>query len=195
MVGAPSLWAAMQSGVEHISRTDLPDGAQGSRCFPRPLQAHQRETFRRCAAYLEGPFRSRRGAPGHLRQDLATGRPLRGGGFRARSPGWWPWPATTLWTCCASRRPLSEGDRGGAGCVADASQSPEQATVFEAGERGAHRGLPRYARTGPGRRPYAAPISTAVSYEDLAARHSVPLNTMRTWLRRSLIKLRECLSL
>lgn len=32
------------------------------------------------------------------------------------------------------------------------------------------------------------------SYEELAARFSVPLNTMRTWLRRSLMKLRECLS-
>lgn len=32
------------------------------------------------------------------------------------------------------------------------------------------------------------------SYEELASRHSVPLNTMRTWLRRSLLKLRECLS-
>jgi RNA polymerase sigma-70 factor, ECF subfamily len=32
------------------------------------------------------------------------------------------------------------------------------------------------------------------SYEDLATRHNVPLNTMRTWLRRSLLKLRECLS-
>jgi RNA polymerase sigma-70 factor (ECF subfamily) len=32
------------------------------------------------------------------------------------------------------------------------------------------------------------------SYEELAERHGVPLNTMRTWLRRSLIKLRECLS-
>jgi RNA polymerase sigma-70 factor (ECF subfamily) len=32
------------------------------------------------------------------------------------------------------------------------------------------------------------------SYEELAARYEVPLNTMRTWLRRSLIKLRECLS-
>ena len=31
------------------------------------------------------------------------------------------------------------------------------------------------------------------SYEELAARFSVPLNTMRTWLRRSLLKLRECL--
>ena len=32
------------------------------------------------------------------------------------------------------------------------------------------------------------------SYEELAARHDVPLNTMRTWLRRSLMRLRECLS-
>lgn len=32
------------------------------------------------------------------------------------------------------------------------------------------------------------------SYEELATRHDVPLNTMRTWLRRSLIKLRECLT-
>ena len=31
------------------------------------------------------------------------------------------------------------------------------------------------------------------SYVDLAARHDVPLNTMRTWLRRSLLKLRECM--
>ena len=32
-----------------------------------------------------------------------------------------------------------------------------------------------------------------LSYVDLAARHAVPLNTMRTWLRRSLIRLKECL--
>jgi RNA polymerase sigma-70 factor, ECF subfamily len=31
------------------------------------------------------------------------------------------------------------------------------------------------------------------SYVELAERHGVPLNTMRTWLRRSLMKLRECL--
>jgi len=31
------------------------------------------------------------------------------------------------------------------------------------------------------------------SYAELADRHNVPLNTMRTWLRRSLLKLRECL--
>jgi len=32
------------------------------------------------------------------------------------------------------------------------------------------------------------------TYDELSARHKVPLNTMRTWLRRSLLKLRECLS-
>jgi RNA polymerase sigma-70 factor, ECF subfamily len=31
------------------------------------------------------------------------------------------------------------------------------------------------------------------SYDDLARHFDVPLNTMRTWLRRSLLKLRECL--
>ncbi len=32
-----------------------------------------------------------------------------------------------------------------------------------------------------------------LSYQDLAERYAVPLNTMRTWLRRSLMKLKECL--
>ena len=31
------------------------------------------------------------------------------------------------------------------------------------------------------------------SYQELAERYAVPLNTLRTWLRRSLLKLRECL--
>lgn len=32
-----------------------------------------------------------------------------------------------------------------------------------------------------------------LSYNDLAARFDVPLNTMRTWLRRSLLRLKECM--
>jgi RNA polymerase sigma-70 factor, ECF subfamily len=32
------------------------------------------------------------------------------------------------------------------------------------------------------------------TYADLAVRFGVPLNTIRTWLRRSLLRLRECLS-
>lgn len=33
-----------------------------------------------------------------------------------------------------------------------------------------------------------------VTYEELADMFGVPLNTMRTWLRRSLMKLRECMN-
>jgi RNA polymerase sigma-70 factor, ECF subfamily len=32
-----------------------------------------------------------------------------------------------------------------------------------------------------------------LSYEDLALRHAIPLNTMRSWLRRGLQKLKECM--
>ena len=31
------------------------------------------------------------------------------------------------------------------------------------------------------------------AYAELSDRYAVPLNTIRTWLRRSLLKLRECL--
>ncbi len=32
------------------------------------------------------------------------------------------------------------------------------------------------------------------SYDELATQYAVPLNTMRTWLRRSLLKLKDCLT-
>ena len=32
-----------------------------------------------------------------------------------------------------------------------------------------------------------------LSYQELAENFGIPLNTMRTWLRRSLLKLRECM--
>lgn len=32
-----------------------------------------------------------------------------------------------------------------------------------------------------------------LSYDDLSRRHDVPLNTLRSWLRRGLMKLKECL--
>lgn len=34
---------------------------------------------------------------------------------------------------------------------------------------------------------------SGLSYEDLARRHDVPINTMRSWLRRGLQRLKECL--
>lgn len=33
-----------------------------------------------------------------------------------------------------------------------------------------------------------------LSYEELASRFAVPMNTMRTWLRRSLMRLKDCLT-
>ena len=34
---------------------------------------------------------------------------------------------------------------------------------------------------------------SGLSYADLSEKFNVPLNTMRTWLRRSLLQLKECL--
>ena len=44
------------------------------------------------------------------------------------------------------------------------------------------------------RRAVRAAYLDGASYADLATALGVPLNTIRTWLRRSLIRLRECLS-
>lgn len=90
-----------------------------------------------------------------------------------------------------ARRPVSD-DIDVALEVADLGPDPEQAAV-ESGER---------ARIDACLAELEADKADAVrgayldgfSYDELAARHNVPLNTMRTWLRRSLLKLRECLS-
>jgi RNA polymerase sigma-70 factor (ECF subfamily) len=90
-----------------------------------------------------------------------------------------------------ARRPPSD-DIDLALDVADAGPDPEQAAV-DRGER---------SRIDSCLDQLDADKADAVrgayldgySYEELATRHKVPLNTMRTWLRRSLLKLRECLS-
>jgi len=90
-----------------------------------------------------------------------------------------------------ARKPQSE-DIDMALDVADAGPDPEKAAV-ESGER---------ARIDSCLDQLDADKADAVrgayldgySYEELSARHNVPLNTMRTWLRRSLLKLRECLT-
>ena len=90
-----------------------------------------------------------------------------------------------------ARRPTSD-DLDVALDVADAGPDPEQAAIDRA-ERG------RIDRClGELEADKADAVRGAYldgySYEELASRHKVPLNTMRTWLRRSLLKLRECLS-
>ncbi|HWA19550.1 MAG TPA: sigma-70 family RNA polymerase sigma factor [Devosia sp.] len=90
-----------------------------------------------------------------------------------------------------ARKPASE-DIDVALDVADAAPDPEQAAA-DAGERAridACLDELESDRAGAVRGAYL----DGYSYEELATRYSVPLNTMRTWLRRSLLKLRECLS-
>lgn len=75
--------------------------------------------------------------------------------------------------------------------IADDAPTPEAAAVA-AGEGGRI-----YACLDELEKDRAAAVRGAYlhgdSYADLAARFNVPLNTMRTWLRRSLMKLKDCL--
>lgn len=90
-----------------------------------------------------------------------------------------------------ARRPVSE-DIDAAIDIADTGPSPERAAQ-DSEERGRIEhclGTLEPDRADAVRGAYL----DGYSYEELATRYAVPLNTMRTWLRRSLIKLRECLT-
>ncbi len=75
--------------------------------------------------------------------------------------------------------------------LADPSPDPEQGAVMSGEGRRIDRcmELLEADRAIAVRRAYVE----GLSYQELADQFRVPLNTMRTWLRRSLIKLRECL--
>jgi RNA polymerase sigma-70 factor (ECF subfamily) len=90
-----------------------------------------------------------------------------------------------------ARKPASE-DLDLALEVADAGPNPEQAAAESAERSRIDACLDRLEadRADAVRGAYL----DGHTYEELAARHGVPLNTMRTWLRRSLMRLRECLS-
>lgn len=75
--------------------------------------------------------------------------------------------------------------------VADAAPGAE-ALLVAAGEAG--RITDCFSQLEPDRaRMVQGAYLQGLSYQDLADRHGVPLNTVRTWLRRSLQRLRECL--
>lgn len=90
-----------------------------------------------------------------------------------------------------ARKPAAEDIDSALG-IASGGPDPEEAAA-RAGERG--RIVACLDRLEPDR---AAAVRGAYldgfSYQELADRFEVPLNTMRTWLRRSLLKLKECLS-
>lgn len=89
----------------------------------------------------------------------------------------------------ARRQPTATLDA--AAEAADPTPGPEDMAVAE-GERGRI-----HLCLGELEKDKAAAVQGAYiggeSYVELAARYDVPLNTMRTWLRRSLLKLKECL--
>jgi RNA polymerase sigma-70 factor (ECF subfamily) len=90
-----------------------------------------------------------------------------------------------------ARKPISD-DIDVALEVADAAPDPEQAAVDNA-ERSRINDCLDQLEADKADAVRGAYLD-GFSYEELAVRHSIPLNTMRTWLRRSLLKLRECLS-
>ncbi|MCD7058898.1 sigma-70 family RNA polymerase sigma factor [Pelagibacterium xiamenense] len=75
--------------------------------------------------------------------------------------------------------------------IADPKMTPEQSAA-NAGERAR---LEECLETLPEQRADAvqAAYVEGYSYQELADRFAIPLNTIRTWLRRGLIQLRECL--
>ena len=90
-----------------------------------------------------------------------------------------------------ARRPMAT-DIDEAYDIADPLMTPEDAVVLRSESRridGCMQELPPDRATAV-RRAYVE----GLSYEELAEVYGVPLNTMRTWLRRSLLKLRECMS-
>jgi RNA polymerase sigma-70 factor, ECF subfamily len=90
-----------------------------------------------------------------------------------------------------ARRPASR-EISEAEDIADQSATPEQAAELK-GEAG--RLSLCLDQLSPERAmAVKAAYMEGYSYQDLALRLDQPLNTVRTWLRRSLISLRECLS-
>lgn len=105
------------------------------------------------------------------------------------------------WLCTVARnhsidllraRKPGGGDLDSAESLADAGPSPEQQAVIRSEGRRITVCLNELQppRADAVRRAYV----DGDSYIELAERFDVPLNTLRSWLRRSLIQLRECLS-
>lgn len=90
-----------------------------------------------------------------------------------------------------ARKPRAD-DLDAAYAVADALPDPEQ-TAIAAGESGRIDACLDQLEMDKADCIRGAYLD-GYTYEELAERHAVPVNTMRTWLRRSLIKLRECLA-
>jgi RNA polymerase sigma-70 factor (ECF subfamily) len=105
------------------------------------------------------------------------------------------WLITLTRNHCIDRiraRKAATGDMDEVAALADPSPGPEALAIAASdGKRiAACMGKLEPDKADAVRRAYLE----GETYDELATRYGVPLNTIRTWLRRSLLKLRECLS-
>lgn len=87
-----------------------------------------------------------------------------------------------------SRKP-SAAEIGDAAEIPDGAPNPERAAVMQSERRRIDECLAAIDTADAIRGAYM----DGESYQDLAERFKVPINTMRSWLRRGLMRLKECL--
>jgi RNA polymerase sigma-70 factor, ECF subfamily len=127
-------------------------------------------------------------------QEVFTRVWLRAGRFDAAKGRGMTWLIALMRNHAIDRlraRPDPVADEGAVDALRDYATTAEGAVIAQGESR---RVADCFGQLEPDR---AAAVRGAyldgLSYVDLALRHDVPLNTMRTWLRRSLLRLRECL--
>ena len=91
------------------------------------------------------------------------------------------------------RRPAHGADRGRATTCSD--PAPRALEVLETGAASTRRlaRLSGASSRSAKRRAIRVGVPRRHTYEELAERMSVPLGTMKSWIRRGLLKLRDCL--
>ena len=89
-------------------------------------------------------------------------------------------------------RTVVHDDIDAAAAVPDQAPSPEAAAASSADRARIADCLDRLDPNHAGA--VRAAYLEGYAYQDLADRYGVPLNTMRSWLRRSLLKLKDCLA-
>lgn len=111
---------------------------------------------------------------------------------KARAMTWMIAIARNLCIDRLRSRPPREQDDEAVLAIPDPSPTAEMRTIAK-GEAGRFRdclGLLETDRAHAIRGAYL----DGLSYDELARRHAIPLNTLRSWLRRGLSKLRECMA-
>lgn len=90
-----------------------------------------------------------------------------------------------------SARPATAPEDAAAG-IASPDPTPESAAILAQERRMLHECLAQLADAQAGA--VRAVYLEGVTYADLAQREGMPINTVRSWLRRSLLRLKDCVS-